>query len=79
VRPIYPAGVTDAKDEEVVRLDALIATDGRVKDLRIAGAAHPAFSASAFEAVRDWAFVETLLNCTPVDVLMHVTVTFRKE
>jgi hypothetical protein len=79
VRPIYPPGVTDAKELEVVRLDALIATDGTVTDLRIVGAAHPAFGASAFEAVRDWVFVETLLNCVPVDVLMHVTVSFRKE
>ena len=41
--------------------------------------AHPAFAAAAFEAVRDWEFAETLLNCAPVEVPMHVSVTFRKE
>lgn len=79
VRPVYPSGIHDAKDEELVRLDALIATDGTVKDLRVIGETHPAFAASAFDAVRDWAFDETLLNCVPVDVLMHVSVMFRKE
>ena len=79
VRPVYPPGLTDAQPEEQVRLDAVIGTDGTVKDLRVVGRAHPAFAASAFDAVREWAFVETLLNCVPVDVLMHVTVTFRKE
>lgn len=77
--PVYPSGINDAKDEELVRLDALIATDGSVKDVRVVGPAHPAFAASAFEAVRNWVFAETLLNCVPVDVLMHVSVTFRKE
>jgi hypothetical protein len=79
VRPVYPAGITDAQPEEQVRLDAIIGTDGTVKDLRVVGPAHPAFAASAFDAVREWVFVETLLNCVPVDVLMHVSVSFRKE
>ena len=79
VRPLYPPGVNDAQDEELVRLDATIGTDGTVKDLRVVGPAHPAFAASAFDAVREWAFDETLLNCAPVDVLMHVSVSFRKE
>jgi beta-lactamase regulating signal transducer with metallopeptidase domain len=79
VRPVYPPGITDAQQEEQVRLDAMIGTDGTVKDLRVVGPAHPAFAASAFDAVREWAFVETLLNCVPVDVLMHVSVSFRKE
>ncbi len=79
VRPLYPPGVNDAQDEELVRLDGTIGTDGTVKDLQVVGAAHPAFAASAFDAVREWAFDETLLNCAPVDVLMHVSVSFRKE
>ena len=79
VRPVYPLGITDAQQEEQVRLDAMIGTDGTVKDLRVVGPAHPAFAASALDAVREWAFVETLLNCVPVDVLMHVSVSFRKE
>ena len=79
VRPLYPDGLIDAPDEERVLLDAVIATDGTVKDVRVVGQPHPAFAASAVDAVRDWAFDETLLNCAPTEVTMHVSVTFRKE
>jgi hypothetical protein len=37
------------------------------------------FAAAAIEGVRQWEFDETLLNCAPTEVTMHVTVTFRKE
>jgi TonB family protein len=79
VRPVFPEGITDARDEERVLLDAVIGTDGAVKDVRVVGQPHPAFAASAVEAVRDWEFDETLLNCAPTEVTMHVSVTFRKE
>ena len=79
VRPVYPIGVDDAGDEELVRLNASIATDGTVKDLEVVPPAHPAFAAAAVEAVRQWEFDETLLNCAPTEVLMRVSVTFQKE
>ncbi len=79
MRPIYPSGVPDAKDEEVVRLKAVIATDGSVKDVVLVTPANPAFAAAAIEGVREWAFDETLLNCSPTEVTMRVSVTFRKE
>jgi TonB family protein len=79
VRPQYPAGVNDAKDEEVVRLNAVIALDGTVKEVAVVEPAHPAFAAAAIAGVRDWEFDETLLNCAPTEVTMRVNVTFRKE
>ena len=79
VRPIYPGGVDDAKAEEVVRLNAVIATDGTIKDVQVVPPAHPAFAAAAIEGVRGWEFDETLLNCAPTEVSMRVSVTFRKE
>lgn len=79
VRPIYPFGVDDAKDEEVVLLNAVIGTDGSVKDVQVAAPSNPVFAAAAIEGVRQWEFDETLLNCAPTEVTMHVTVTFRKE
>jgi TonB family protein len=78
VRPIYPSGMQDAKPEETVLLDATIATDGTVKEVDVRGIAHPAFAASAIEAVRQWQFDETILNCVPVEVAMNVTVTFKR-
>jgi TonB family protein len=79
VRPRYPSGVDDAKDEEVVRLNAVIATDGTIKDVQVVEPAHPAFAAAAIEGVRGWEFDETLLNCAPTEVAMRVSVAFRKE
>jgi beta-lactamase regulating signal transducer with metallopeptidase domain len=79
VRPRYPIGVEDAKDEELVRLNAVIATDGSIKDLQVVEPAHPVFAAAAVEGVRQWGFDETLLNCAPTEVRMRVSVAFRKE
>jgi outer membrane biosynthesis protein TonB len=62
-----------------VHLNALIATDGTVKEVVVVEPAHPVFAAAAVVAVRDWAFDETLLNCAPTEVTMRVSVTFRKE
>ena len=77
--PAYPSGVPDAAAEEIVRLDARIATDGSIEDVEVIGSAHPAFADAAVEAVRQWQFDETLLNCVPVEVSMHVTVNFRRQ
>ena len=79
VRPIYPQGVDDAKAEEVVLLNAVIATNGSVREVQVVPPAHPAFAAAAVEGVRQWEFDETLLNCSPTEVTMRVNVTFRKE
>jgi len=79
VRPIYPGGVNDAKAEEFVLLNAVIATNGSVKEVQVVPPAHPAFAAAAVEGVRQWEFDETLLNCAPTEVTMRVNVTFRKE
>ena len=39
-------------------------------------ASHPDFAAAAEDAVRTWTWEEALLNCTPVDVGITVTVRF---
>jgi TonB family protein len=79
VPPIFPIGVPDAKAEEIVILDARIATDGSIKDVSVVPPAHPVFADAAVEAVRQWEFDETLLNCVPVEVTMKVNVSFRRE
>ena len=68
VRPIYPDGVNDAKAEEFVLLNAVIATNGSVKEVQVVPPAHPAFAAAAVDGVRQWEFDETLLNCAPTEV-----------
>ena len=39
---------------------------------------HPDLDNAAIEAVRQWQFDGTLLNCTPVEVTMNVAVDFRR-
>ena len=60
----------------VVTMDALIGTDGMVKDVRALDSPHPDLESAAVEAVRQWQFSPTLLNCVPIDVRMHVTTRF---
>ena len=63
--------------EGVVVMEAVIGTDGRVEDVQVMNAPDPDLGNAAVEAVRQWQFSTTLLNCTPIEVRMQVTVNFR--
>ena len=75
VAPNYPAIAQAARVSGVVILDALIADDGSVRDVKVIRSV-PLLDASALEAVRQWRFTPTLLNGVPVQVIMTVTVRF---
>jgi TonB family protein len=76
VRPLYPSHLASQGVEGTVTLKARIGTDGMVEDLEVVSAAHAELGHAASDAVRQWEFDETLLNCKPVAVTMTVTVTF---
>ena len=73
VSPIYPQGSPGG----VVTIDAVIGTDGFVKEAKVTNDALDALARSALDAVRQWEFDPTLLNCEAVDVRMSVTVDFQ--
>jgi len=75
VAPIYPAIAQAARVSGVVILEALIAEDGSVRDVKVLRSV-PLLDASASDAVRQWRFTPTLLNGVPVQVIMTVTVRF---
>jgi TonB family protein len=78
VHPIYPVEMREAGREGVVPIDAIIGRDGTVTSVRVLSAqVHPAFAIAAVDAVRQWRFSPTLLNGTPVEVVMTVTVSFK--
>ena len=79
VDPIYPAHVVGARAMEFVRLTARLNTDGTIGSLELDAnnEAKPEFVNAAMDAVRQWEFDETLLNCVPVEVTMRVMVRFR--
>lgn len=75
VAPEYPALARAARVGGVVILEALIAEDGAVRDVRVLRSV-ALLDAAAIAAVRQWRFTPTLLNGTPVPVIMTVTVAF---
>jgi beta-lactamase regulating signal transducer with metallopeptidase domain len=79
VRPVYPEHLKTAKIGGVVTMDAVIGTDGVVRQIDNIHGPDPALEQAAADAVRQWEFSTTLLNCQPIDVNMHVTTNFRVE
>ena len=75
VPPIYPAMAQAARVSGVVILEALIAEDGSVRDVKVLRS-KPLLDEAAVDAVRQWRFTPTLLNGVPVQVIMTVTVSF---
>ena len=79
VRPRYPDALRATGIGGTVTMDAVIGTDGIVREVKNLKGPHPDLEAAAAEAVRQWQFSGTLLNCEPIDVEMSVTVAFRAE
>jgi TonB family protein len=76
VKPIFPATLREAQTAGKVLLKATIATDGTVREAQVVKSAHPDLDNAAIEAVRQWVFDGTLLNCAPTEVTMNVSVDF---
>ena len=77
VRPEYPLALRREKIGGTVNIEARIGTDGSVKEALPDPSAHPELARAAVDAVREWRFDETLLNCVPIEVSMTVQVTFK--
>lgn len=79
VVPLFPGHLREADLDGQVRLAARIGADGSLADVSILEASHPDFAEAAEAAVRRWTWEETLLNCTPVEVPITVTVRFLSQ
>jgi TonB family protein len=79
VKPIYPPGLRESGTSGKVGLKATIAVDGTVRDVQVVKSVHPDLDNAAIDAVRQWLFDGTLLNCTPTEVTMNVSVDFGIE
>jgi len=77
VRPVYPPAARDAKIEGTVDLEGRIDTSGFVTDVRVLRASQADLAAAATEAVKEWRFDATLLNCIPIETMIGVTVKFQ--
>ncbi|HEV2985333.1 MAG TPA: M56 family metallopeptidase [Vicinamibacterales bacterium] len=76
VKPIYPEQVKASGVSGIVTMDAVIGTNGLVRDVQNVSGPHPDLEAAAANAVREWEFSPTLLNCEAIEVNMRVTVNF---
>jgi TonB family protein len=77
VNPMYPPHLWQAGIAGDVVLDVRIGLDGRVAAVDVVNSPHADLTAAAVEAVRQWDFDATLLNCAPIEVRMTATVSFR--
>jgi protein TonB len=75
VHPVYPPEALASRIQGVVILEAVIAADGSVSNVRVLRSI-PLLDEPAVEAVRQWQYSPTLLNGSPVPVIMTVTVQF---
>ena len=75
VRPEYPPMAIAARVSGSVIIEAVIGTDGVVRDATVLRSI-PLLDNAALKAVRQWRYTPTLLNGVPVSVIITVTVTF---
>jgi len=76
--PVMPPLARQARISGVVRLNAIIGSDGCVKNLTVASG-HPLLVPAALEAVRTWTYRPTLLNGDPVEVVTQIDVNMSAE
>ena len=77
-KPEYPPLAKMARIQGTVRLEALIAKDGTIKDLKVLSG-HPLLVKAALSAVQQWRYQPTLLNGQPVEVETEIDVNFTLE
>ena len=75
--PQYPAALRKKGVQGVVTLEGIVATDGRIEDIRVLNSPADEFSASAMEAARQYQYKPAQCNGRPVRVYVTLTMTFR--
>jgi periplasmic protein TonB len=75
VQPDYPMPARILHLAGTVELEAIIGTDGSIRQLEVLSG-NPILAQAAREAVQQWRYQPTLLNGQAVEVETHVTVTF---
>jgi len=76
VEPVYPDLARRARISGEVKLEGVIGTDGRIRELKVL-VGNPLLTRAALDAVSQWLYRPTTLNGDPVEVIAPITVTFR--
>lgn len=77
VAPVYPALARRANIEGTVVLQAVIAADGSVSDVK-ALSGHPMLTKAALDAVKQWRYKPYTINGEPVEVDTTITIRFNR-
>src|SRR5262245_60132785 len=75
VPPIYPTLASRARITGTVVLEATLTAQGTVEEIRVISG-HPLLIEAAIACVRQWQYEPTLLNGTPVAVILTAKVRF---
>jgi periplasmic protein TonB len=78
VEPVYPTLAKQLGRGGRVELKAVIATDGTIQSLQVAGG-DPLFYQSAMDAVRQWRYSPTVLNGQPVEIDTYISVIYTMQ
>jgi TonB family protein len=73
--PAYPPLAKQARVEGTVKLDAVIARDGTIQNLKVVSG-HPLLVPAALEAVKQWVYQPTIVNGEAVEVVTQINVNF---
>jgi protein TonB len=76
VEPVYPKIAVLTRTSGIVRLQAVIGRDGRIRELQVLSG-HGLLVPAAIDAVRQWVYRPTILNGDPVEVLTTIDVIFK--
>jgi TonB family protein len=77
VEPIYPETLRKVRQEGRVVLEAIIARNGSIEEIRVVSSANALFDEAAVKAVGQWRYEPCLFAGRPVSVRLLVTVIFR--
>ena len=75
VAPVYPPQARQAKIQGQVVLQAVIAPNGTMQEVK-AISGHPMLIQAAIDAVKQWAYEPTVVNGQPVSVATQISVNF---
>src|SRR5438552_6357372 len=77
VPPVYPPLAARAHVSGIVVLEATLTAEGVVSEIRVVSG-HPLLTDAAIHCVKQWRYEPTLLNGTPVAVILTARVHFDK-
>ncbi|MEO5823454.1 MAG: energy transducer TonB [Vicinamibacteraceae bacterium] len=76
ISPVYPQEMQDLRIQGVVLIEATVAPTGCIADATVLRGPHATMNAAALAAVSLWQYEPSVLDGTPVPIIMTVTVNF---